>query len=97
MRTAVRRARGSTYGRVMAVDVATGWVEMDVVWGKPQEQVGAAMRKIHRRLPVPLLGLDGANGSEFITRRLYNLLRKQWDHLHPEPSVPQARRRSHVE
>ncbi len=56
---------------VMAVDVATGWVEMDVVWGKTQERVGAAIRKIHRRLPVPLLGLDSDNGSEFINRGLY--------------------------
>ena len=56
---------------VMAVDVETGWVEMDVVWGKTQERVGAAIRKIHRRLPVPLLGLDSDNGSEFINRGLY--------------------------
>ena len=34
---------------VTAVDVATGWVEMDVVWGKTEERVGAAIRKIHRR------------------------------------------------
>ena len=53
---------------VTAVDVATGWVEMDVVWGKTQERVGAAIRRVHRRLPVPLLGLDSDNGSEFINR-----------------------------
>ena len=51
--------------------VATGWVEMDVVWGKTQERVGAAIRRIQRRLPVPLLGLDSDNGSEFINRGLY--------------------------
>ena len=56
---------------VTAVDVATGWVEMDVVWGKTQERVGAAIRGVHRRLPVPLLGLDSDNGSEFINRGLY--------------------------
>ena len=56
---------------VTAVDVATGWVEMDVVWGKTQERVGAAIRRVHRRLPVPLLGLDSDNGSEFINRGLY--------------------------
>ena len=54
-----------------AVDVATGWVEMDVVWGKPQERVGAAIRRMQRRLPVPLLGLDSDNGSEFINHGLY--------------------------
>ena len=56
---------------VTAVDVATGWVDMDVVWGKTQERVGAAIRRIERRLPVPLLGLDSDNGSEFINRGLY--------------------------
>ena len=56
---------------VTAVDVATGWVEMDVVWGKTQERVGASIRRVHRRLPVPLLGLDSDNGSEFINHGLY--------------------------
>ena len=56
---------------VTAVDIATGWVEMDVVWGKTQVRVGAAIRRIHRRLPVPLLGLDSDNGSEFINHGLY--------------------------
>ena len=56
---------------VTAVDVATGWVEMDVAWGKTQERVGAAIRRMHRRLPVPLLGLDSDNGSEFINHGLY--------------------------
>ena len=51
--------------------VATGWVEMDVVWGKTQERVGAAIRRMQRRLPVPLLGLDSDNGSEFINHGLY--------------------------
>ena len=53
------------------MDVATGWVEMDVVWGKTQERVGASIRRVHRRLPVPLLGLDSDNGSEFINHGLY--------------------------
>ena len=57
---------------VTAVDVATRWVEMDVGWGKTQERVGAAIRRMHRRLPVPLLGLDSDNGSEFINRGLYS-------------------------
>ena len=56
---------------VTAVDVATGWVEMDVVWGKTQERVCAAIQRMRRRLPVPLLGLDSDNGSEFINKGLY--------------------------
>ena len=55
---------------VTGVDVATGWVEMDAVWGKTQERVGAAIRRMQRRLPVPLLGLDSDNGSEFMNKGL---------------------------
>jgi hypothetical protein len=55
---------------VTAVDIATGWVDMDVVWGKTQLRVGSAIKRIRRRLPVPLLGLDCDNGSEFINRGL---------------------------
>lgn len=53
------------------VDVATGWVECQGVWGKGQERVGGAIHQIARRLPFPLLGLDSDNGSEFINHHLY--------------------------
>lgn len=56
---------------VTAVDIVTGWIEMDVVWGKTQVRVAAAIRRIRRRLPVPLLGLDSDNGTEFINHGLY--------------------------
>jgi hypothetical protein len=54
-----------------AVDVATGWVELQPVWGKGQYRVRAALHEIRTRLPVPLRGLDTDNGSEFINRSLY--------------------------
>lgn len=54
-----------------AVDVATGWVECQGVWGKGQGRVGSAVHHISTRLPFPLLGLDSDNGSEFINRHLY--------------------------
>lgn len=56
---------------VTVVDVATGWVEMDVVWGKTQVRVGAAIRRVRRRLPVPMFGLSSDNGTEFMSRALY--------------------------
>lgn len=49
-----------------AVDIATGWVERQAVWGKTQDRVGAALHQIGQRLPFPWLGLDsdmGANSS----------------------------------
>ena len=49
-----------------AVDIATGWVECQVVWEKGQERVGGAGHKMSRSLPFRLLGLDSDNGSEFI-------------------------------
>jgi hypothetical protein len=55
---------------VTTVDIATGWIEMDVVWGRTQQRVEAPIRRIRARLPMPLLGLDCDNGSEFINRSL---------------------------
>lgn len=57
------------------VDVATGWYEPVAVWGKGQEHVGGAIHQARQRLPVPMLGLDSDNGSEFINRRLLDYCR----------------------
>lgn len=54
-----------------AVDEATGWGEWVAVWGKGQERVGAAIHRMHRRLPFPLQGLNSDNGGEFINQPLY--------------------------
>ncbi len=54
-----------------AVDVATGWYEPVAVWGKGQDRVGGAIYDVRQRLPMPLLGLDSDNGSEFINQSLY--------------------------
>ena len=54
-----------------AVDIATAWVELEAVWGKGQERVGAAVAHVRARVPMPLLGLDSDNGSEFINQTLY--------------------------
>ena len=55
-----------------AVDIATGWVECQAVWGKGQQRVGGAVHKMSRSPPFRLLGLDSDNGSEFINRHLYS-------------------------
>lgn len=60
-----------------AVDVATGWVECQGVWGKGQQRVGGAVHHIGQRLPFPLLGLDSDNGSEFINHQLYAYCQRQ--------------------
>jgi hypothetical protein len=53
-----------------AVDVATSWVELQVLWGKNLTRVQGAIQEIRGRLPMPLRGLDTDNGSEFINRPL---------------------------
>ena len=59
-----------------AVDIATAWVELDAVWGKGQVRVGGAVEHIRTRLPLPLVGLDSDNGSEFINRSLVDYCRR---------------------
>lgn len=54
-----------------AVDIATAWIELEAVWGKGQGRVGGAIHRVREQLPVPVLGLDSDNGSEFINHRLY--------------------------
>ena len=65
-------AEGFYLNTLCAVDVATGWVECQEVWGKSQQRVGGAVHHISRRLPFTLLGLDSDNGGEFINRHLYD-------------------------
>ena len=60
-----------------AVDIATTWVELEAVWGKGQQRVGSAIHYVRERLPVPLVGLDSDNGSEFINHRLYDWCQRE--------------------
>ena len=53
------------------VDIASCWVELQAVWGKGQARVGGAIHRVSELLPVPLVGLDSDNGSEFINQHLY--------------------------
>jgi hypothetical protein len=59
-----------------AVDIATAWIELEAVWGKSQPRVGGAIHHVWERLPVPLVGLDSDNGSEFINHGLYDWCRR---------------------
>ena len=64
----------STYGfflaSLLAIDVATGWTELQAVWGKGQQRVGSALQRVRQALPVPLLGLHTDNGGEFLNHIL---------------------------
>jgi hypothetical protein len=65
-------AEGFYLTTLSTVDVATGWSEPVAVWGKGQERVGGAVYHVRKQLPMPMLGLDSDNGSEFINQSLYD-------------------------
>ena len=58
------------------VDIATAWVELEAIWGKGQERVGGGVHRVRQRLPMPLLGIDSDNGSEFINQSFYAYCQK---------------------
>jgi hypothetical protein len=64
----------STEGEYLAtldcVDVSTGWCECIVPRNRGEQAVLAALDQIRQRLPMPLLGIDSDNGSEFINSYL---------------------------
>lgn len=55
-----------------AIDVATGWTELQALWGMHQEKVGAAMQQTRGQLPFTLRELHTDNGGEFINHALYD-------------------------
>jgi transposase InsO family protein len=54
------------------VDVATGWTEVQPVWGIGMSRVGGAVEEASRRLPVALRELHTDNGGEFINHGLHD-------------------------
>jgi hypothetical protein len=59
------------------VDVASGWTELEPVWGLGKQRVGTAVHHIRQRLPFPLRSLHTDNGAEFINHTLYNWCRQE--------------------
>jgi hypothetical protein len=55
-----------------AVDVATGWTELQAVWGIGKERVGSAVHRVRQKLPFPLRELHNDNGSEFLNHLLFS-------------------------
>ena len=56
---------------LMVIDVATGWQECAIIWGKNRHRVGSGVHQIRGRLPFLLRELHTDNGSEFINDALY--------------------------
>jgi transposase InsO family protein len=70
-------ATGEWIWTISATDLSTGWTERVPVMGRTQEPVVAAMQRICRQLPFPLLGIHPDNGHEFLNRRLINWCREE--------------------
>lgn len=62
---------------LLAVDVATGWTELQAVWGKGQQRVGSAVHRIRETLPMPLRSLHTDNGGEFLNHILIPWCREE--------------------
>ncbi len=57
-------------------DIATGWTETVAVLNKSQYYVFKGIKKIRKRMPFSIIGLDSDNGSEFINDHLYRFCTK---------------------
>ena len=60
-----------------AIDVASGWTELQAVWGLGMQRVGTAIHHVRQRLPFPLVSLHTDNSSEFINHTLFNWCRRE--------------------
>jgi hypothetical protein len=60
-----------------AVEVATGWTELEAVWGLGKQRVGSAVHHIRQRVPFTMKSLHTDNGAEFINHTLYNWCRQE--------------------
>ena len=63
-------AHGFFLTSLLAIDVATGWTELQAVWGKGHKRVGTAVHLARQALPMPLLSLHTDNGGEFLNHTL---------------------------
>lgn len=60
-----------------AVDVASGWIELQPVWGLGKSRVGAAIHLLRQRLPFALEALHTDNGGEFLNDGLIPWCRRE--------------------
>ena len=63
-------SEGFFLATLTAIDVASGWTELQPLWGMHQEKVGAGLQQTRGRLPFALRELHTDNGGEFINHAL---------------------------
>lgn len=68
---------GFSLTTLLLVDVATGWTEVEAIWGKGHIRVHQGVRRIRLRLPLPLRELHTDNGGEFLNHLLVPWCRRE--------------------
>ena len=63
-------AEGNFLNTFVLTDIATGWIEFIPMLKKGESEVIASLKELQRCMPLPVLGLDTDNGSEFINYAL---------------------------
>lgn len=71
------RPHGFYLTTVVAVDVATGWTELQPVWGMGKQRVGTAVHHLRQRLPFPTHSQHTDNGGEFLNHVLVPWCRRE--------------------
>jgi len=69
--------RGFYLTSLLAIDVATGWTELQTVWGKGHKRVGSAVHFVRQALPMPLHSLHTDTGGEFLNHILVPWCRRE--------------------
>lgn len=61
---------------LVVVDVATGWTDLEPVWGLGAQRVRGAVAQLHRRWPCALRHWHTDNGAEFLNPALLDYCRQ---------------------
>jgi hypothetical protein len=70
-------AEGSFLNSLVLTDIATGWTEFAPILRKGEADVITALEELRKIVPLPVLGLDTDNGSEFINYALLEFCESQ--------------------
>lgn len=70
-------AEGSFLNTLVLTDIATGWIEFLPLLRKGEADVIFALTELRKCMPLPLMGLDTDNGSEFINYALLGYCEEQ--------------------
>ena len=66
---------------LVAVDVATGWTELEAIWGLGQRRVGSGIHYIRQRVPFAVRAWHSDNGSEFLNHLVVTWCRREGIHF----------------